>query len=384
MIVTGRSPALEFAVAAAGAMNSSGGRLKITIVMARADMSGGCKVIALYADRLARRGHDVLVVSAGNRPPTLRQRLRSIVKQRKWIRHRRTLDSHFDGTEIRHRMLDHYRPIVDSDVPDSDVVVATWWQTAAWVAAFSASKGAKAYFMQDYGAPGQELSDVAPTWKYPLHIITIAQWLVDLMKEHGIERSISLVANSVETELFFSPERGKQATPTMGFCYREAWAKGYDLVLEAFRIARRSQPDLRLRTYGPTLPQRALPAGMHFRYRPSTPELREVYAACDAWIFASRREGFGLPLLEAMACRTPVIATPAGAAPELLARGGGVLVHPEDPEDMARAMCRFAAMPEQEWRAISETAYRTVQGYTWEDAVTRFEHALRRAIEAQG
>jgi len=44
-----------------------------------------------------------------------------------------------------------------------------------------------------------------------------------------------------------------------------------------------------------------------------------------------------LPILEAMACRTPVIGTPAGPAPELLGAGGGILVRPEDPADMAMA-----------------------------------------------
>ncbi|MGC8714943.1 MAG: glycosyltransferase [Leptodesmis sp.] len=53
--------------------------------------------------------------------------------------------------------------------------------------------------------------------------------------------------------------------------------------------------------------------------------MRDYYSACDAWLFPSRYEAVGLPILEAMACRTPVIGTPAGIAPEMLSDGAGIL-----------------------------------------------------------
>ena len=88
-----------------------------------------------------------------------------------------------------------------------------------------------------------------------------------------------------------------------------------------------------------------------------------------------------MPILEAMACRTPVIGTPAGASPELLSRGGGILVKPEDAQDMARAIEQVHALPEADWRAMSDLAYATAAGYTWEDATNAFERGLTRAIE---
>ena len=99
------------------------------------------------------------------------------------------------------------------------------------------------------------------------------------------------------------------------------------------------------------------------------------------WLFSSRSEGFGLPLLEAMACRTPVIATPAGAAPEVCAGGGGILVPIDDPADMARAIERVAGLPEAAWREMSDKAHATASRYTWDDATDRFEAALNRAVE---
>jgi len=112
--------------------------------------------------------------------------------------------------------------------------------------------------------------------------------------------------------------------------------------------------------------------------------LKSIYGACTGWLFGSRREGFGLPILEAMACRTPVIATPAGAAPELIDRGGGMLVKPEDPADMARAIEHIHALSETEWRDMSDLAYATAANYTWDDATDAFERALQSVIERAG
>ena len=264
-------------------------------------------------------------------------------------------------------------------------MVATFWTTAEPVARLSPSKGAKAYYMQDYGAPGMELEDLIPTWKLPMHMITLAEWLRDFVAEHGGHKPISLVRCSVETEYFHAERRGKQRVPTVGFLYRESEVKGYDIVLEAFGLARRDVPNLRLLTYGPTIPLQRLPDGMEFHHHPATEDLRHIYAACDAWLFASRREGFGLPALEAMACRTPVIGTPAGTVPELIrGHGGGLLVAPEDPEDMARAIVRFARMSEVEWQAFSDKAHASIQDYSWDDAVDLFEAALMRTIELEG
>lgn len=53
--------------------------------------------------------------------------------------------------------------------------------------------------------------------------------------------------------------------------------------------------------------------------------LNYLYSAAEGFIFPSRHEGFGIPALEAMRCRTPVICGPGGALPEVVADAGIVL-----------------------------------------------------------
>lgn len=360
--------------------------MKVTFVLAQADLSGGVRVVSIYADRLRRRGHEVVIVARPNRPPTLRETLRRLAG-RSLPSAARAGPSHLDGLDLDVRFVDSHRAVKSADVPDADVIVATWWETAEWVATYPQSKGAKAYFLQHYEAhAGQPASLVDRTWRLPMHKITISQWLVDLARDHFGDTHVSLVPNAVDLQQFQAEPRGKQPVPTVGVMYSVVPFKGCEISLKAVELASRVVPRLRLVSYGyrDPSPELPLPAGSEFTKQPHQYALKDIYGKCDAWLFSSRSEGFGLPLLEAMACRTPVIATPTGAAPEACGGGGGWLVPHDDPGAMARAIEKIAAMPDAAWREMSERAHATASRYTWDDATDLFEAALRRTIERPG
>jgi glycosyltransferase involved in cell wall biosynthesis len=272
--------------------------------------------------------------------------------------------------------------VVDSDVPDADVVVATWWETAEWVWQLSPTKGSKAYFIQHYEDWGGPPARVDATWRLPMHKIVVSRWLEHLARKRFGATDVSYVPNAVDLHQFDAPARGKSIVPTVGFMYSPLRFKGSDIATAAVNQARRAIPSLRVRSFGSVQPEKALPLPdrTEFSFFPKQEQIRDVYAACDAWLFASRTEGFGLPLLEAMACRTPIIATPAGAAPELLAQGGGVLLGAADPGLMASALVKLCSLPDREWRAVSVAARDLASRFRWEDSVRQFEAALEIAI----
>jgi glycosyltransferase involved in cell wall biosynthesis len=70
-------------------------------------------------------------------------------------------------------------------------------------------------------------------------------------------------------------------------------------------------------------------------------DLPTLYSAAEMFAFPSHYEGFGLPLLEAMACGTPVISSRASSLPEVVGEAG-LLVEPQDAEQLASAMEVFA------------------------------------------
>ena len=75
-----------------------------------------------------------------------------------------------------------------------------------------------------------------------------------------------------------------------------------------------------------------------------------------------------------MACRTPVLATRAGAAPQIVNGQNGVLVE-GTVAAFVEQIKRFEAMPEAEWQTISDAAWQTTQDYSWKDATRQLlEH----------
>jgi len=76
--------------------------------------------------------------------------------------------------------------------------------------------------------------------------------------------------------------------------------------------------------------------------RLSTERLVELYRRASVCVVPSRHEGFGLPAVEAMACGTPVVATRAGALPEVMSlTGGGLDVPVDDPGALAGGIQRL-------------------------------------------
>jgi len=360
--------------------------MKITFVLTTVGFQGGIRSTATLAERLIKRGHEVLVVSTPRRPPSLRQQVRSLLKGQGWVSTTLKPPSHFDNVDVPHRVIDRFRPITDEDVPDADIVVATWWQAAKWVAQFSDAKGVKVYFIRGYAANMKYLpkEQVEMTYSLPMHKITISDQLVDWLRTCYGDNKVSLVPNSVDTELFYAPPRGKQPSPTVGMMYSTIYWKGGNIILRAFSLASQKIPNLRLVAFGSQRPSSnlPLPPNTEYIYQPPQNAIRDIYAKCDAWLFgSSSEEGFGNPILEAMACRTPVIGTPVGAAPKILADGAGVLLKSENPEEMAQAIERFCRLSESEWQTMSNVAYAKATGYTWDDAVELCEKAFCTAID---
>lgn len=108
-------------------------------------------------------------------------------------------------------------------------------------------------------------------------------------------------------------------------------------------------------------------------------ELPLWYNSAAAFIYPSTYEGFGLPLLEAMACGTPVVAANTSCLPEVVA-DAGLLVSPDDPDDMALALIHL--LSDAGRRAeLSERGKARAQKYTWQATATATVSTYQRALE---
>ncbi|MCX8044424.1 MAG: glycosyltransferase [Desulfobacterota bacterium] len=90
-------------------------------------------------------------------------------------------------------------------------------------------------------------------------------------------------------------------------------------------------------------------------------DVGDVLASLDVFVHPSRWEGFGLSILEAMACGLPVIATRVSAIPELVG-DAGILVPPGDPTALCSALLRLVHSPDlrRELGAKAQHRYETL------------------------
>lgn len=360
----------------------TGANMRISFVLPNNGYNGGTRVIGIVAGELSRRGHDVRLFVKAHKPRSLASWARQFLRTGRFPAQPK--DGPFlDALRSNIHVLTSSDQVSDAVFPDADVVVATWWETAYWVDRLSTSKGAKVYFMQDYGGAGHELEKIAPTWALPMSFITLTGTLRDLIRAENPYAEISVMRNAVDTRIFHAAERERGSCPRIGFMYRSTATKGMDTALDALIRIRSAVPGLSVVTVSQTAPD--LPDWIDVVRSPNDEALADVYRSCDLWLFPSRMEGFGLPIIEAMACRTPVVSTRVGAAPDLIRDGqNGFLVEVDDSADMAKKAASILTASPQIWRDMSHAAWKTVAEHTWANAVDVFEEALFRAAVGAG
>jgi glycosyltransferase involved in cell wall biosynthesis len=366
--------------------------MRVTFVLPGANLGGGTRVVADYARALAVRGHQVTVAWPKRIRPALRSRVRNVLRGKSplsalWKESVQNL-THFHRVSGNLRIVEgESGGLLPTDLPDADVLIGTWWTTLEMIAEFPERLGRKTHLAQgdDRVTPGLQQDRVCRAWGHPWPKIAVAPWLEGPVRETAGDVPLYVVLNGVDLSLFHAPPRGRHPAPTVGLTYSPLHIKGMDIAIETLSIARSRNPGLRVVAFGTERSAEfPLPSFVDLTLSPPQDRLRELYASADWWLWTSRVEGFGLPLLEAMACRTPVIATRAGAAPDLLQGGGGQLVESHSPKDLAEALLERLEEPVDRWRAYSDAALSTAMRRSLEAAVSEFEEALEAIVAGEG
>lgn len=107
----------------------------------------------------------------------------------------------------------------------------------------------------------------------------------------------------------------------------------------------------------------------------SDEDLCLLYSACSAYVFPSLHEGFGLPVLEAMSCGAPVIASGTSSLPEVVGIAEA-LFDPTDEDDIQAKLVRV--LTDENFRAeLIEHGRQHVGAYSWDACATRALAALQ-------
>jgi glycosyltransferase involved in cell wall biosynthesis len=225
-----------------------------------------------------------------------------------------------------------------------------------------------------------------------------------VMERHEIPAErMAWLPPQVETSRWAPAEasRTQRVALTVGRLAADEAYKGHDTVLRALAQVRARVPGLVYDIVGdgddrPRLEELACRLGVQgavrFRGALTDEALAQAYRDCDVFVMPSRTvlndgapkgEGFGLTLLEAMACGKPVIGPNLGAPTEFIEHGRhGLLVNPDDPQAVATALTELLTQPERAQRLGVAARARAQAEFSSERFAERLETLLRESRTA--
>jgi glycosyltransferase involved in cell wall biosynthesis len=198
-----------------------------------------------------------------------------------------------------------------------------------------------------------------------------------LKDEFGASDTV-LVPNGVDRIQFESAARAKAPAPTVGFMNSGKRFKASHVAIEALRLVQRAEPDLRIVSFGSSpLPRHHGLAHVTYALRPRKERIADIYRSADCWIISSESEGFGMPGLEAAACRCPVVSTRCGGPEDYVLDGkSGHLVEVGDPQGLAERVLDVLRLEPDAWRRMSEASYGMARRFDWDRSAEMLEKAL--------
>lgn len=197
--------------------------------------------------------------------------------------------------------------IKDSEVPDSDHVVATAAETAYGVSSLSNSKGKKHYFIQDFEKWGISEKDVRASFRFGMSNIVVSDWLFDLVqKESGVKPT--LIKNPIDATVFYE-ESIKRNNNAVAVLYHEGSHKGFDDLWKALTMVHEKNPELVVNAFGTPARPSWFPEWVVYTQNATQSELRKIYSSSLVYACATINEGFGLTLAESMFCGCALCST---------------------------------------------------------------------------
>jgi len=218
-------------------------------------------------------------------------------------------------------------------------------------------------------------------------------WQKALKEDYGYDSVVTY--NGLDIDDFIHLQEKTGTDPTILFVGGLEPRKGLEYLLHAMEYILDELPSTKLIAIGKTgfrgtdewswfssLADRlGITGHVEFHESVSQENLLRFYSECDVLVLPSKTEGWGLSLMEAMACGKPVVASGVGGIPELVRDGtDGILVRPGDVRGLAEAVTMLLKNPTLR-KEMGQSGKARVGEFSWDEtakvALREYEKALQ-------
>ncbi|HEY9673858.1 MAG TPA: glycosyltransferase family 1 protein [Waterburya sp.] len=211
----------------------------------------------------------------------------------------------------------------------------------------------------------------------------------DLVERYAVPEekvTVTYLASEIDASLSYGTEP-VPSRPYYLYVGTRLSYKNFDGLLAAFAKAVSVQPEIALCVVGPPLTESEekliaeLKLTEHIDYYGyvNDTHLAKLYRCSIAFVYPSRYEGFGIPPLEAMSCKTPVVASNCSSIPEVVG-DAGILFNPESVSDLSDILLFLLDNGAERDRLITK-GYQRSKKFSWDKTASQTLDVYKSVIE---
>ena len=271
-----------------------------------------------------------------------------------------------------------------SRAPRCDVAVSTFCTTAGCVRELANQNVAQlgVNFLQDFDAwfttDPRLQKDILASYPLLSHRIVTSEWLQGLLQERGFASTvIPLGFNALE---FYPRPKADSTLQVIAMARPQSVHRGYDVLVSALAMVHDKRPDVKIALFGCSDLAQRTDIGFpvtDLGVITDRSHLHRQYTESDIFVDTSHFQGFGLPALEAMACKLACVLTNVGGVNHYARdEENSLMVPPRSPEATAEAILRLVAN-EKLRKELGEQGRKTVEAMAPQDEAAAWIEFLR-------
>ncbi|MDT8301037.1 MAG: glycosyltransferase family 4 protein [Sedimentisphaerales bacterium] len=337
--------------------------MKITFVLPGGGRSGGVKCTVKVANGLLRKGHKIrLLVNKGGR--SLRTQLRDI-----WLRTRHAGGN--DWLNLFKGPLERFSDIERCVFENNEIVVASGWWAGTEIRRLNDNGIIKVHHVRGML---KEADQMRAAWGENVPKIVVASFLQDTIEQTCGQKVYAIIPDGIDAAEFY-PSVQESQRDGVGTIFGKGYHKDPETVLGVLEGLNASRPKIPLRVFSANRKPKNIPREIYHRL-PSLEKARDIYSRSLVWFLGSYSEGFGLPVLEAMACGCAVVSTSCGGPQDIINNGeNGFLVNVGDIEQIVHRVQELLDDVELR-RQFVKNSKKTLEKFSWERSINKLEKAL--------